>query len=813
MWTIIVRTILRNRVIILSLLGLFTLFMGWNARKVSLSYEFAHLLPETDSTRIKYRLFREKFGEDGDIMLVGVDDPKLLELDNFNAWYDLAKTMDKIPGVDTVISIARIFNVVKNDSLHKLQLKPIITDNVKSQPELDSLLGVIRGLRFYENFLFVDTSDVTMMGVTLNKEILNTKSRLRFVKEVYDLVEEFSKETGIEAHYSGLPYIRTQTMAKVKTELELFIILAIIVLAVVLYLFFRSFKAVMVSLVVVAIAVIWVFGTIALMDYKITILTGLIPPLIIVIGIPNCVFLINKYQQEYKKHGNKIKALSTVVRKIGNATFLTNITTASGFATFILTSSSILIQFGVVASLNILGVFLISLLIIPIFFSLLPPPSSRHTKHLENKTLKEIIGRLLNSVIDYRPVIYISTIALVIACIIGVSMIKAKGRLVDDIPQNDPVMEDLKFFEDHFRGVMPFEIEIDTKKKNGIFAENARTLYKMKKLQKIFTKDSVMSQYFSRPLSIIDAISFVYQAHKDGKSKFYILPPPTELNKLKKYVDNAQDDRMNFSIFIDSTNQRTRFSIQMANLGTPQIQALIDSLKPKIHDVFDPADYNINITGMTVVFLKGTNFLIKNLFISLTIAIFLIALFIATMFRSGRMVIVSLIPNLIPLLFTAAIMGYFGIPIKPSTILIFSIAFGISVDDSIHFLAKYHQELKINNYEIGQSVVNALKETGISMIYTSIVLFFGFAIFTASGFGGTKALGILVSITLLVAMLTNLILLPSLLLTIERKVTLKAYKEPLIHIFEEEEDIELDELKIEEKPENKQVEEFINSSD
>ncbi|MBU0764464.1 MAG: MMPL family transporter [Bacteroidetes bacterium] len=800
MWTFIIRTILRNRIAILVVLGLFTAFMAWMARDTGLAYEFAQILPETDSTRIKYDEFRSRFGEDGDMLFLGVDDPALYRLQNFNAWYDLNNAIDKIDGVDTVISLARVYHVVRIDSLEKLQLRSVIKHKPETQKELDSLLEYIRQLPFYRGLLYADSSDVTIMGITLNKKILNTKGRIRFVKEVQEVAESFSEKTGIDVHYSGLPYIRTITMQKVQSELSLFIFLAALILAVVLYVFFRSFKAVFVSLLVVGIAVVWVFGTVAIFGYKITILTGLIPPLIIVIGIPNCVFLLNKYHHEYRRHGNKIKALSTMLRKIGNATFLTNVTTASGFATFILTSSSILIEFGVVAALNILGVFLISLLVIPIISSFLEPPKARHVKHLENKTLREIVVRLLNSVMGYRTVIYISTIALVLICIIGITMIKTTGRVVDDIPRDDPMYQDLLFFEKHFNGVMPFEIVIDSRKENGIFADNAKTLYKMKKLQKVFTRDSVFAKYFSRPLSINDAVSFVYQAHKGGNAKFYQVPPPSELNKLKQYVEKAEKDRMNFRLFIDSTNRRTRFSVQMANLGTPQIQTLKDSLRPVINDIFDPAEYEVTLTGMTVVFLKGTNFLIKNLFVSLSIAIVLISLFIAAMFRSVRMVFVTILPNLIPLLFTAGLMGFFDIPIKPSTILIFSIAFGISVDDSIHFLAKYRQELKVNNWEIGPSVVEALKETGFSMIYTSIVLFFGFAIFAFSGFGGTQALGILVSITLLVAMLTNLILLPSLLLTIEKKIRARAYREPLFLLYDEEEDIELDDLRIEESP-------------
>jgi predicted RND superfamily exporter protein len=1082
MWTVIIRLILRNRILILSLLGLFTAFMIYQAKDVGLSYHFAHILPETDSTRIKYDQFRTQFGEDGDVLFLGVDDPDLYKIENFSEWYDLNERLDKIEGVDTVVSLARVydleiieydtigydrrnycfddyafedsisyiyaFNEKQRDSIgldhlkdvyqldkkfitsvalpsdsidnpeiynfciqtindylaasnskltfinfpetyrkdiankasfitddldcsdyiialeksddltfeelqlwldfnnslwykdglnaynvqyikdikaRKLKLKPIMKNKPGSQEELDTILQKIRNLPFYQDFLYKEGDDVTLMAITLNKEILNSKGRIAFVNEVQQEAEKFSENTGIDIHYSGLPFIRTKTMEKVKNELLLFIVLAVIVLAIVLYLFFRSFKAVFISLFVVGIAVAWVFGTVSLMGYQITILTGLIPPLIIVIGIPNCIFLLNKYHHEYKKHGNKVKAIATAVRKIGNATFLTNLTTASGFATFIVTQSTILVEFGVVASLNIMGVFIISLLIIPIFSSFLPPPSLRHTKHLDNKWLDVVLNRLEWIVLNRRTMVYLATIALVVVCFIGIYFIKTTGRLVDDIPQDDPLYEDLLFFEDHFSGVMPFEIIINSKEPNGVFKKEKTvtvykddgsketynsfevTLDKIKRLEKVFTQDTleyegkqiVMSEYFSRPLSIIDAISFVNQAHthyeklkeyektikKLEKDKEALNPKikkrklaleklqskvesfenqlpdltgkdsiiashkidslskkikrtqftydsinnqilvfddeiekvklnrearisshsrmnykhPSKRNELddlrKKYVTN-ENATMNFNTFLNEDRSKTRLSVQMANLGTPEIAMIKNAVIPKLNEIFPEDDFDIELTGMTVVFLKGTNFLINNLFISLSIAILLIAIFIAIMFQSFRMVLITIVPNLIPLIFTAGIMGFAGIPIKPSTILIFSIAFGISVDDSIHYLAKYRQELKIFNWEIRPSVITALRETGHSMIYTSIVLFFGFAIFTASGFGGTQALGILVSITLLVAMLTNLVLLPSLLLTVERKLLVKAYKEPLFQIYDEEEDIELDDLEI-----------------
>ena len=536
-------------------------------------------------------------------------------------------------------------------------------------------------------------------------------------------------------------------------------------------------------------------GTIHLLGFKITVLTALIPPLIIVIGIPNCIFLLNKYHNEYKQHGNKVKALSRVIQKVGNATFMTNATTAAGFATFMITQTQILVEFGIVASINIILVFFISLIIIPSIYSYLPAPKSRHLSHLERSWVNNLARWMEKVVLHHRSSIYFATVFLMLIAFYGVSEIETTGNIVDDIPKDDPISIDLQFFEEHFSGVMPFEIMIDTHKKNGV--NKLSTLKRIKKLEEVLLEYPEIST----PTSIANLARFSKQSYYNGNPNYYSLPSSQEKNFILKYAKNTSNGSTSiFSSFTDSTNSVARVSSRMKDIGTKQMGALRDSIRPKIDAIFPPQKYDVSITGNSVLFLEGTTYLVKNLFTSLLLAIGLIAVLMAWMFSSSRMVLVSLLPNLIPLILTGALMGYFGISIKPSTILVFSIAFGISIDDTIHFLAKYRQELKANNWNIRTAVVNALRETGVSMFYTSIVLFFGFSIFIASDFGGTVALGLLVSVTLLFAMLANLLLLPSLLLSLERIITTRAFKEPLIDILDEEEDIELDALKIKRNP-------------
>jgi predicted RND superfamily exporter protein len=514
-------------------------------------------------------------------------------------------------------------------------------------------------------------------------------------------------------------------------------------------------------------------------------LTGMIPPLIIVIGIPNSIFMLNKYHQEVRKHGNKIKALQRVIQKIGSATFLTNFTTAIGFGTFMITNSRLLVEFGIITSINIMFIFVISILLIPIVFSFISTPTEKSVKHLDNKWLANIINNLLIVSLKYRKPVFIIAPLLLIAGVFGISRIETTGYMLDDVPRDKELCNDLKFFEQNFRGLMPLEIMVDTKKSNGILQ-----ISNMQKVDKLQDTLATMTE-LSKSLSYIEIVKFARQAYYNGIPQYFGIPSRQEQNFIMSYLQNEKTgNEVNqiINTFIDSTRQKMRISLRMADIGTVRMETLNNEINQIIEEILPQEDYDTLITGSSVLFFKGTSYLIRNLLVSLFLAIFLIASFIAIMFKSKRMVLASLIPNFFPLVITAALMGIFGIPIKTSTVLVFSVAFGISVDGTIHFLAKYRQELGDTNWSMRAAVVVALKEAGVSMIYTYIILLAGFGIFCLSDFGGTAALGMLVGLTLLIALFSNLILLPSLLISMERRLAKKSFKKPFIEIFNDDDD-------------------------
>lgn len=789
MWDKIAGIILRNRITALIIIGLITIFMGYKALDVKMSYEYARLLPENDTTNINYEYFKSVFGEEANVFIFGFTDTNFFQLEKFNDYYELGDSINNIPEISGVLSVGQALNLYKDKDRKEFKTEKIFKSKPTTQKELDSLATLLKGLPFYKNSLY-SNDDVYLMAISLSGKVLDTKERIPLVTGIKALIDKFGEKHQLKLHYSGLPYIRTAISQKIKSELNMFIILALLVCSIIMFIFFKSYKVVIFSLLIVGIAVIWALGFMAIFNYRVTILTGMIPPLLIVIGIPNSIFMLNKYISEYRNHKNQIKALQRVIRKVGNAIFLTNLTTACGFATFILTSSEILIEFGIIAFINIMGLFLLSLIMIPSIYSFLSPPEEKHSKHLDNKLTNRVVSFLIKSTFSSRPVIYTITIVTLAFAAWGITKITNTGYMVDDIPHDDPVYVDLKYFEEHFNGVLPLEILIDTKKKKGVLS--------LSTLNKIETLQDSLSTYpeLSASISPVNGIKFASQAFYNGSKSKYKLPSSMDKNFILSYIPKKTDNNKLLNAYLDTNKQITRISLQMQDVGTDKMQELLPKILNDIEEVLPPEKYKTILTGPGVVFFKGATYLVKNLFVSLGLAIMLIAAFMAWMFKSFRMVMVSIIPNLIPLLVTAAIMGFTGIPVKPSTILVFSIAFGISVDDTIHFLAKYRQELTHHNWDIRKSVKAALSETGFSMMHTSIVLFFGFSIFDASSFGGTVALGLLVSITLLVAMLSNLVLLPTLLLTLEKHITTKAFKEPLIQIFNEEEDIEISELKI-----------------
>lgn len=871
MWRFVANFILRNRFFILGAIALITVFFGYYAiTQLKLENKYGILLPKDSETTRNYHKFKEYFGEDGGTLVIAVQTDSLYTNANFLKWKELGDSILQYDGVESIISEATLFTISNNIEQNKFETKRIFSDITYQEKSIEEIEKEIKRNPVYNKLLYNDSTNVSLMMIGIDERFLTDQKKSKVVLEIEKLASTYEMHFG-EMHYAGLPHLRVVLAKRIQSEMYIFILLCFAVTSVILYLFFRSMRVVMICNSVVVIAVIWAIGSMSFFGFRLSVLMALIPPLMIVIGVPNCIFLFTKFHQEVKDHGNKVKALSRVIQKIGLATFLTNFTTAIGFMTFIFTNSERMVEFGLSAALNIIMVFILSICLLPIFASFSKTPKKKHLKHLDRKMASGLIEGLIKIVTKKRVWVYVTTIIIICLSVIGLFQITATGNITGDLPKNDQILNDVKFMEKHFGGAIPFEVMVDYKEKGRLLKRS--NLEKIEATQAVFMADTL----FSKSISIVDFIKVVNMAYYDNNPDKYTLISNKDKLRLKKYLDNfnmtnANGGGLSVKELLDTTQTTLRIRCQMKDLGSYETSDKVKEMKFKIDSIFNPdrkgienyyskfekgkkayvdsilevypsiyssltaeiagdnsdlqfrfdSDpelikkyiskkqfkgqlrnaidneyYDITLTGTSVVVSEGTQYLVFNLITSLIFAIFMIGFLMALLFRSWRMVVISMLPNLVPLFFTGGIMGWFGIPLKPSTLLVFSIAFGISVDDTIHFLAKYRQELKLKKYDLKECVILALRESALGMFYTSIILFFGFIVFTFSQFGGTQALGLLISLTLLMAMITNLVLLPSLLLSLERIITTKSFEEPYFEAYTAESDIDWADLEIE----------------
>lgn len=788
MWNNLAVFILKNKIWLLGVLVALTAGMAYYASKIEISYDFSKAVPPDNPKYQDYLQFKQKFGDDGNTIVLGFSSKRFFTLPVFNAAGELHRELKEVPGVEDILSVPEASVLTKEDSAAKLKFEKIFHYPYNEQQDLDSDKNVFRNLPFYNGLLYNDSASSYLMVVRVNKDTANSKSRTRLMNDIQTRVDSFESATDIKVHLSGLPYIRTNVADRLQKEMYLFLLGSLILSAITLLLFFRSFSAMLMSLIVVVMGVVWSMGIMVLFGYKITLLTALIPPLIVVIGVPNCIYFLNKYHMSYREERNKRKALVSMIDRMGVVTLFCNIAAAIGFAVFAFTQSALLKEFGVIAGINIMMLFVISLIFIPAVLSYLPEPKSHQVRYLDNRLLEHILVRVERWTFHHTKWIYTVTAIALIAAIAGIVRLKSVGYIVDDLPKNDKIYTDLKWFEKNFDGIMPLEIMVDSKRKNGL----VRSLAPIEMIDS-FSRYIARRPETSKPLSFVEGLKFAKQAYYDGDSVNFTTPTEFDMPLMAKYLrqdkkDTSTKSGLNkmLSSFIDSNKQVARISVNMKDIGSLRLPALLDNFDSAAQMIFngvnvkdsaakkiivsrDSLPYKITFTGTSVTFLEGTSFIINGLRDSIIWAFILIALCMLYLFRSTRILLCSLIPNIVPLIITAGVMGWAGIALKPSTVLIFSVALGIVIDVTIRFLVNYKQELPKHQYNVRQTLMLTIRHTGISIIYTSLVLIAGFVIFCFSHFGGTRALGWLTSLTLLTGTLTNLILLPVLIHLLAKK--------------------------------------------
>lgn len=867
MWNKLANLILKNRFLILGIITLITVYFGYHAATgLKMENKYGIVLPKDSPTTQNYNTFKERFGEDGGTFVLAIQTDSLYTKDKFLKWKELGDSILQFNGVESVVSEATLFTIHNNKEQNKFEVRRIFSDIKFQEKSIETIEKEIKNNPLYNKVLYNDSSNASLMMIKIDERFLSDRVKSKVVLDIQKLAITYEKDFG-NFHFAGLPYLRVIIAKRIQSEMLIFVGLSMLITSILMYFFFRSFRAVLICMTVVGISVIWAMGTIATMGYGVSAMMALIPPLMIVIGIPNCIYLYNKYHQEYRHHGNRMKALTRVVSKTGIAMFLTNVTTALGFITFMFTSSEKFFEFGMISTLNIMLCYVVSLCLIPIFASFLKNPPERHLKHLDRKLAVGLLEKLVYLTAHKRSLIYIVTIIITAIAAFGMVKMNVTGNLTGDIPPKDPIVKDIKFIEDNFGGAIPFEVMIDYKEKGRLFGKN--TLNKVEEVQAMLASD----QLFAKSISIVDFTKVINMAYYDNNPDRYTIISKRDRLRLSKYIENFNVTNSNstFSLkeLVDTTNFILRVRTQMKDIGSYEVADEVAIIRNKIDSIMNPDKkdierlyakidageneyidsllenysnvynaltaeiaqknsdlqfqfdndpekikayyskpsfkdqlrksidqeyYGVILTGTSVVVSEGTKYLLWNLLSSILFAIISIAALMSMLFSSFKMVVISMIPNIIPMIITAGIMGWFNIPLKPSTLIIFSIALGITVDNTIHFLARYRQELQMKKWDLKECVAISIRETGLSIIYTSVILFFGFIVFVFSDFGGTQALGYLSALTYFVALFTNLIVLPALLLTLDRKLTTKSFEEPYFDAYSEEKDLDWTDL-------------------
>lgn len=770
MWDKIAEFILRYKLILLLVLFAITAYMGYRGRMVELNYAPTPLVPSSDKEMQFYEKFVRDFGLDENVMAFAMQDQSIYKIDKFKQLADLCEQIKGIEGISEVLAVPRLQYLRKDTVNKRFVPEKIFQPFPTTQAELDKAMQKVSTVRLYESQLMNKKNGAMLVAVGIEKKYLYSSKRIPLIEKYKQLCQKFEKESGIKLHYSGIPYVRTAIAMKVKGEMNFFLWISALVTALVVYVFYRSIYPVLVSVGLILITIIWALGTLAMFNYRITLLTGLMPPILVIVAIPNAIYLITKYQQEYLHSGNQQEALKKVISKIGFVTIIVNVTTAVSFFVFIWGEVPVLAEFGIATGLNTCFAFVISIIFVPAVFSYLPPPSAHNIEHLSFKPMHNLLNGLVVASEKYRGLTYGITIAIMVVGAYGMTRVKALAYIVDDIPEKSEIVQDLRFFEQNFKGVMPLEIIVDAGKRKGIRQNGV--------IQKIDSMERYLASLpeLQEPVSYINLLKTATQAYYLGDTDSYRLPTKNELPFIGNYITaSASKDSLNkgrnmLKSFIDSTEQRVRISLKIADIGTVKMNELINQkIKPALESILKGTKLKAQVTGSSMIFVKGNDYLIDSLISGTWMAVLLVAIAHGLLFFNLRIVIISLVPNIIPLVLTAGLMGLLGVPLKPSTIIIFSIVLGIAVDNTVHFLARYRLALYELDYDIQQAVEVSIRETGYSMIYTSVALFGGFIIFVISDFGGTVALGALTSLTLLVAMIANLTLLPALLITFDKE--------------------------------------------
>ncbi|EJF08970.1 RND family transporter [Pontibacter sp. BAB1700] len=738
-----------SSLLVLTVIAILTVLSVFYASRLRFDYNFDNFFPKGDPDLAYYFSYRDKFGNDNDYLLIGLDNSGSLFDQQFLQKVDtLTRFMQRQPHVESVLSpttfkspIIEQFGYFEIPYLHPDEPERYTQDSLLIYQSRE-LVGTLFSEDATAVSLFIQTSD------NLAKEPGDS-----LITAMYGEIERLGLQ---EHHLAGKVLAQSVFIEKMKIELAIFMSASILLVILFLWIAFRSVWGVLVPLVVVLLSVLWSLGVMGIFNKPIDVMTVLLPTIMFVVGMSDVIHIMSRYITEIGQGVTKIQALRVTIKEVGMATLLTSLTTSVGFLTLLTTSIVPIREFGVYTAVGIALAFVLAFTMLPAILLLNKKPNPRRARRID-LSWPMLLRRVYTFVLRRPYPILYASMGIVLVSLIGISMIKVDTTLLEDLGDDDPIIKDFQYFEEKFSGVRPFELHL--------IAGPDKSMYDLEVLQEVDQLETYLYQtyglnFITSPATVVRAI---HRAQNGGLPDYYTLPAnEREMQQVQQRL-TAFSKRSELRAVVTTDQQEGRLAGKMTDVGSVRAAELNDSLEAFIDQHINPELLQTRITGSAVMLDKNNDYVVSNMLQGLLIAFLVVALLVGLIFRSLRMVVISLVPNIIPLLMIGGIMGFLGINMTVSVSIIFTIAFGIAVDDTIHFLGKLKVELRK-----GKSLPYAIKTTIISagkaIIITSCILVAGFLTLVLSSFDATFYVGVFVSLTLVFAVVADLLLLPVLIL-------------------------------------------------
>lgn len=735
--------------VIAFLLIIASLYPAFNIRA---DFSLEGFFPENDPTIDLYRTFSEEFGRDDNVIIIGIKSEHLISNSVLSDIQTLRDSLKTIPFVIDVRSIWDARRFISENGF--LSSEEYITINFLNQAGSDDLNELSRNLirNPFINGLFINkTADFTALFIEIDEDENIFPSREIIIENLYRILEPFQQI--YEIHIAGIPYFRNQYIHLLNGEIIFYISISSVLIILLLWFLFRHIQGVIIPILIVWITILFTLSVLQLSGGYFEVLTSSIAPILLCVGVADSVHMLAKYNDGRFAGLTRRKSLRESLIILGSATFLTSVTTAIGFATLLTSNVIPMRTFGVYTAIGVMLAYLITIFLLP---SMMPwfrdGNRMESTQGRVHNAIGSVLLRTFNIARKYHKAVVIVTLVVTAITAYGITQLRVNGFVFDDVGRDSELLKSSNIISENLSPQFPLEIVIDTGEENGI--ADPDLLNRISRLEAFLMAYSEVDKI----TSVNTLFSEIHRVLAPEEFNEHPLPQTRELASQYLLLIELTDDQI-LERFADFNYQQARISTQTHDVGSYRINQIRSELEDFLSVTFP--DEIVTMTGTTILVADLTDNIVFSLASSIGLAFLFISLIMAWLFRNFRLVLISLIPNLMPIIFVAGVMGYWGIDIKPSTAVIFTIAFGIAVDDSIHFLARFRIETR-RGKELVEAIRYTTEKTGRAIVLTSAILIMGFGTLGFSDFESTMLMGRLVCLTIFVALIADLFFLPAL---------------------------------------------------